>query len=78
MRTTWGLTFAAFAVSLSACASAPSENSYGAELQQLSADCRARGGILVPTGQLSARPQADNACQITGGATRIDQNPPRN
>ena len=77
MRTALTLSFAAIAISLSACASTSGESRYGAELQQLSADCKARGGILVPTGQLTARPQADNACQITGGTTRIDQNPPR-
>lgn len=68
----------ALAFALAACASSSNENNYSAQLRRLSADCSARGGILVPTGQQSARPQADNACRITGGATRIDQNPARN
>ena len=29
------------------------------------------GGILVPNGQQSGRPQTDNVCRITGGASRL-------
>ncbi len=61
------------AAGLSACASGPpGENSYTAQMDRLEADCRARGGILTPTGATSGRPQRDYACQITGGASRID------
>jgi hypothetical protein len=59
------------ALALSACASAaPPENS-ASELARLTADCRARGGILVPSGRpLEGRPTVDNFCQIRG-ATRV-------
>ena len=60
------------------CSTTMSENGYNAELERLSADCSARGGILVPNGQSSARPQADHDCRITGVTSRIDQQTPRN
>ena len=44
------------------------------QLRQLEADCTARGGILTPTQQQTGRPQTDNACRITGGASRIPGN----
>jgi len=56
---------------LSACASTMGPSRYAEELETLSDQCEARGGILVPTGQESGRPQADYACRITGGATRL-------
>jgi len=64
---------AALASTLSACASTgePREG-YGQTTAELAAQCRERGGILVPTGRPSTgRPETDNACQINGGASRI-------
>lgn len=47
-------------------------NGYGAEMDRLTADCAERGGILTPIpGATSGRPQADYACEIRGGASRI-------
>ncbi len=40
------------------------------EEQRLSRECRARGGILVPSGANTGRPQIDFVCQISGGARR--------
>ena len=68
------LTFAAPAallLVLAACAPTMGPNRYADELQQLSDNCEARGGILSPTGQQSGRPQTDNVCRITGGASRL-------
>jgi hypothetical protein len=57
---------------LGACASSgkPLEP-YGAATDRLAAECQARGGILVPTGQSSGRAETDNICKITGGASRL-------
>ena len=57
---------AALALTLSACAPSMGPNHYQTELERLTADCEARGGVLSPTGQLSGRPQLDNVCKITG------------
>ncbi|RZJ20488.1 MAG: hypothetical protein EON85_15905 [Brevundimonas sp.] len=57
-------------LALSACSTTPGTDRYGSELQQLADSCRARGGILAPTGQQSGRPQQDNVCEIRGGAAR--------
>lgn len=58
---------------LGACAGAPGvgSNSYAAQLDRLAADCRDRGGILSPTGSQSGRPQTDNVCKISGGASPL-------
>ena len=53
------------------CAPTTGGDRYSTELQRLSDDCAARGGILAPTGQQSGRPQTDNICKITGGASRL-------
>jgi len=53
------------------CASTATTNRYATELQALNADCTARGGILATTGQQTGRPQLDNVCRITGGASRL-------
>ncbi|QTC90988.1 hypothetical protein [Brevundimonas goettingensis] len=67
-----GLTAAA----LSACASnGPPEGNYSTREQKLADDCEARGGILAPTGAQTGRPETDNICKITGGASRLT---PRN
>jgi len=53
------------------CAAGSGVGRYESELQRLTEDCTARGGILAPTGQQSGRPQTDNVCKITGGASRL-------
>lgn len=60
------------AAACSACATAPDgENRYTADLDRLTADCRARGGVLTPNGSATTgRPELDYACRITG-ATRL-------
>ena len=59
-------------LALSACAGAAGgSNSYSAEMDRLEADCKAREGILTPTGSQSGQPARDYACRITGGASRI-------
>lgn len=58
---------------LGACATDRPLPTYQQELDRLNADCIARGGILAPTGAQTGRPQTDNVCKITGGATRIPQ-----
>ncbi|HZV85777.1 MAG TPA: hypothetical protein VFF48_12400 [Brevundimonas sp.] len=58
---------ALLALTLSACAPTmgPPGGSYLSELDQLTEQCRERGGILAPTGQQSGRPQNDNVCRMT-------------
>jgi hypothetical protein len=58
-------------LALAACAPTTGSSTYARELQQLSDSCEARGGILSPTGQQSGRPQNDNVCRISGGASRL-------
>ncbi|MGZ9101106.1 MAG: hypothetical protein ACXW3O_15515 [Brevundimonas sp.] len=53
------------------CAPTTGVDRYSSELQRLTEDCSARGGILSPTGKQSGRPQTDNVCKITGGASRL-------
>lgn len=62
---------AALLLAVAACAPTMSPSRYEMELRQLSDSCEARGGILSPTGQQSGRPQVDNVCRITGGASRL-------
>ena len=57
---------AVLALTLSACASTMGTGHYQTELERLTAECEARGGILSPTGTQSGRPQLDNVCKITG------------
>jgi hypothetical protein len=62
---------AAGALAVSACTTAgPPDDRYGRELQELADSCRARGGILAPTGRQSGRPELDNVCEIRGQAAR--------
>jgi len=57
---------------LAACASMPGGgNDYEAKFTRLSDQCKARGGVLTPTGANRGEPQIDYACTIHGGATRI-------
>lgn len=57
---------------VSACASDATVNRYQQDLDRLKTDCRERGGILAPSGAQTGRPETDNICKITGGASRID------
>lgn len=67
------LPFIVPAVLLAATACAPTAGAdrYNTDLERLTAECTARGGILAPTGQQTGRPQTDNICKITGGASRL-------
>lgn len=59
-------------LALSACAgSSRPLPTYQQELDQLTAECRERGGVLSSTGALTGRPQTEYACQIRGPASRI-------
>lgn len=63
------------ALTLAACASGAGPNRHQTEIDRLAAECRTRGGILVPLpGPQTGRAAADHACQINGGATRIERN----
>jgi len=60
---------------LGACASSTGGvSSYQKDLDRLEASCKAREGILTPTGLQTGRPETEYACTIIGGATRIPQN----
>lgn len=61
----------AAALALSACASGRPIESYSAAVQRLSDECAERGGILQPAPTLTGRPETDNICKITGGASRL-------
>jgi len=67
------LVLAAFVapLALGACATGAGTSTYQTDLDKLEADCKARDGILMPTGATTGRPQTDNVCRINGGATRI-------
>jgi len=69
--TTLILTATAIAVSACAATGDARPNSYRADLDRLTADCRERGGILSPTGATTGRPETEFACRISG-ASRID------
>ena len=62
---------AALLLALAACAPTTGSSRYADELQALADSCQARGGILSPTGEQSGRPQTDNVCRISGGASRL-------
>jgi hypothetical protein len=60
------------ALALSACASGVSMPGPGDRLADLDRACRARGGVLVPSGApVTGRPETDNICRISGPATRL-------
>lgn len=58
-------------LAVAGCATGTGVDRYSAELQRLTEDCSARGGILAPTGQQSGRPNNDYVCRITGGASLL-------
>lgn len=70
------LVTSAMGLGLAACASTGVENRYLQEERQLAENCRSQGGILAPTGQTTGRPQVDNVCRITGGASRLTSQDP--
>ena len=49
---------------LAACASMGDTNDYQSEVDRLDADCRAKGGILQPTGSPSANAGAAHVCVV--------------
>jgi hypothetical protein len=60
------------ALTLSACATDRPLQTHAERLAELEQECRARGGVLVPSGApLTGRPEVDYHCRITGGATRL-------
>ena len=68
-----GASLVVLGMSLGGCVTSPADgqNRYTADLDRLTADCRARGGVLTPNGSAtSGRPELDYACRITG-ATRL-------
>jgi len=56
---------------LGACATSNTPSKYEQDYNKLEAECRASGGYLAPTGSQTGRPQTDNVCKITGGASRL-------
>jgi hypothetical protein len=57
----------ALGLSVAACATpGPNQGTYTEQMDALSADCEARGGILTPTGAQSGSPERDHACIIRG------------
>lgn len=65
------LVAASLTASLTACAGGPPQESYQSVTERLAADCRAKGGILTPTGAPLDRPETDNVCKINGVATLL-------
>ena len=61
-------------LALGACATGRTLPTYEQDLDKLEAECKARDGILTPSGAQTGRPQTDYVCKITGGASRL---PPR-
>lgn len=74
MRAALILAALAAPLSLGACATGKTYPSYQEEFDKLSAECTGRGGILTPSGAQTGRPQTDNICKITGGASRLPNN----
>ena len=50
---------------LSACAGSAA-NGHVTQIERLSDDCEARGGVLAPTGQTTGRVETEYVCKITG------------
>jgi len=74
MRAALILAALAAPLALGACATGKTYPSYQEEFDKLSAECTGRGGILTPSGAQTGRPQTDNICKITGGASRLPNN----
>lgn len=60
---------------LMGCAGGPPQESYMSGTDRLAGNCRARGGVLAATGVQTGRPETDNVCRISGGATRLPREP---
>lgn len=58
-------------LALGACATGKTYPTYQQDLDKLDAECRAREGILTPSGAQTGRAQTDYVCKITGGGSRI-------
>ncbi|MBX9616995.1 MAG: hypothetical protein K2X25_15490 [Caulobacteraceae bacterium] len=75
MKTRTVISVAALALATAACASGSGGRfpTYSEDLNRLTEECRARGGLFTPIpGANTGRPQTDYACRITGGASRLD------
>jgi hypothetical protein len=62
---------AVLTLALAACAPTAGSSPNNDDQRALAAECEARGGILVATGQQTGRPRVDNVCRISGGASRL-------
>jgi hypothetical protein len=64
------LTLAAPVLVLLAAGCAPTAQGNRAynDLQRLTDECTARGGIIAATGQQTGQPQLDNTCRIVGAS----------
>jgi hypothetical protein len=58
-------------LALAACAPTVGSSPNNEDFRTLVAECQARGGILVATGQQTGRPRVDNVCRISGGGSRL-------
>lgn len=58
-------------LALAACASDPTvTDRYSSDFDRLTEQCRARGGILSPTGGTTGRPQTEYVCEVRGQTGR--------
>ena len=70
MRALFALAALVAPLALGACATGKTFPSYQEELDKLSAECMARGGILTPiAGATGPRAANDYACEIRGGGS---------
>ncbi|KQY84974.1 hypothetical protein [Brevundimonas sp. Root1423] len=65
------LTPALLLFAVSGCAPTTGPSNYDTEMRRLSETCAAQGGVLSPTRYQTGRPQTENVCKITGGASRL-------
>ena len=64
MSLTKAVVLSAVVAGLAACASMGDTNDYQSEVDRLDADCRAKGGILQPSGAVTANPGAEHVCVV--------------
>lgn len=74
MRAAFVLVALVAPMALGACATNHTPSKYEQDYDKLEAECQARGGYLATTGAQTGRPQTDNVCKITGGASRLPNN----
>jgi hypothetical protein len=61
------------AIALSACATTGERSTWAQELDALTEECAARGGILSPIpGAPNPEARASFTCEIRGGASRLN------